>query len=270
MTNVVIGAGSGMGAAIAHKLAPRGRLLVADYNQASVEKLAAEIGGDVRAFGCDIADQKQIDAIMSEVGELDALIVTAGLSGTQAPGRRILDVNLAGHARVLRAAEPLLRPGAVGITVASQSGYMVPDAPALFAVLDDPLAPDFLDKLAQVFDVDNSALAYQASKRGAHRLAQRLALPWGRRGARILSVSPGINDTPMNRSDEAAHPIMAEIIKASPLGRRGTPAEIANVVAFLTSSEASLMTGGDVLVDGGMNTVLPRNAWQGELRTSPA
>jgi NAD(P)-dependent dehydrogenase (short-subunit alcohol dehydrogenase family) len=266
LANVVIGAGSGMGAAVARKLAPRGRLLVADYNLQSVEALAEEIGGQVQAFACDISDRKQIDALMAEVGELDAVVVTAGLSGVQAPGRRILDVNLAGHARVFAAAEPLLRPGVVGITVASQSGYMVPHVPAMFEVLDDPLAPDMIDKLSRFFDVDVSSLAYQCSKRGSHRLARRLAKPWGQRGARILSLSPGINDTPMNRSEEDKNPIMLEMIKACPLGRRGAPEEIANVIAFLTSPEASYMTGSDVLVDGGMATTLPTSNWEGKIR----
>jgi NAD(P)-dependent dehydrogenase (short-subunit alcohol dehydrogenase family) len=266
MANVVIGAGSGMGAAVARRLASRGRLLIADYNLASVEKVAAEIGGQIQTFACDIGDQKQIDAVMAEVGELDAVVVTAGVSGSQAPGRRILDVNLAGHARVFRAAEPLLRPGSVGITVASQSGYMVPNIPAMFEVLDDPLAPDMIDRLSKFFDVDVPSLAYQCSKRGAHRMARRLAKAWGERGARILSLSPGINDTPMNRSDEAKNPVMLDMIKACPLGRRGTPDEIAKVVGFLTSEEASYMTGSDVLVDGGMSNVLPTTAWDGKIR----
>ena len=67
-----------------------------------------------------------------------------------------------------------------------------------------------------------------------------------------MSVSPGINDTPMNRLDESNHPIMQDIIKSSPLGRRGTPEEIANVISFITSDAASLLTGSDVLADGGM------------------
>jgi NAD(P)-dependent dehydrogenase (short-subunit alcohol dehydrogenase family) len=81
-----------------------------------------------------------------------------------------------------------------------------------------------------------------------------------------MSVSPGINDTPMNRSDEAKHPIMLDIIKNSPLGRRGTPEEIANVISFITSDAASLLTGSDVLADGGMVSVLPQ-AWDGKLRS---
>ena len=72
-----------------------------------------------------------------------------------------------------------------------------------------------------------------------------------------MSVSQTINDTSMNHSDDAKHPIMQAIIKISPLGRRGTPDEIANVISFITSDVASLLTGSDVLADGGMVTVLP-------------
>jgi NAD(P)-dependent dehydrogenase (short-subunit alcohol dehydrogenase family) len=267
MTNVVVGAGSGMGVAVARKLAPRGRLIIADYNLAGVQALANELGGDVVAVKCDITDAADIDALFRQVDDLEALVVTAGLSTSQAEGRRILQVNLAGVAQLLKAAEPKLREGTVGICFASQSGYLVPHISELFDVLDKPLAPDLLDRLNDFFDVDNRGLAYQASKRGVHRLARGLAHIWGKKGARILSLSPGINDTPMNRGDEANNPeVMAKIIADSPLGRRGTPEEIANVVAFLTSTEASYMTGSDVLVDGGMVTALPSYAWEGKIR----
>jgi NAD(P)-dependent dehydrogenase (short-subunit alcohol dehydrogenase family) len=168
-------------------------------------------------------------------------------------------------ARVFRAAEPLLHTGSVGVGVASQSGYMVPENPELFAVLEDPLSPRFFDDLGTFFDVDDPSLAYQMSKRGVHRLVRSKAASWAERGARIMSVSPGINDTPMNRALEEGQPIMAEIIKNSPLGRRGTPEEIANVISFITSDAASLLTGSDVLADGGMVSVLP-SSWEGKLR----
>jgi NAD(P)-dependent dehydrogenase (short-subunit alcohol dehydrogenase family) len=81
-----------------------------------------------------------------------------------------------------------------------------------------------------------------------------------------MSVSPGINDTPMNRLDEENNPIMADFINAGPLGRRGKPEEVANVVAFLTSEGASFMTGSDVLIDGGMVAVIPEDSTGGAVK----
>jgi len=266
MTNVVIGAASGMGAATARKLAPRGRLIVADYNLEGAKKIAAEIGGDVKAMACDITNQEHVDAVMAEAGDLEALVVTAGLSGSQAPGRRILEVNLMGVERVVRAAEPLVRQGTVAVLVASQSGYMVPNVPELFAVIDDPLAPGMLDRLAEMIDLDVPSPCYQLSKRGVHRMVRRHAKAWGLKGGRILSLSPGITVTPMSRQEEEGQPVMAEMVKNCALGRRGTPEDIANVAAFLTSPEASYMTGSDVLVDGGMANVLPTGTWDGMIR----
>lgn len=267
MTNVVIGAASGMGAATARKIASRGRLIVADYNLEGAEKIAAEIGGDVKAMACDISDQAQVDALMAEVGDnLEALVVTAGVSGSQAPGRRILEVNLMGVERVVCAAEPKVRPGTVAVLVASQSGYMVPNVPELFEVVDNPLAPDFMERLSQIIDVDVSSPCYQLSKRGVHRMVRRHAKTWGLRGGRILSLSPGISDTPMGNEEIGNNPIMLKMVEACPMGRPGTTEDIANVMEFLTSPAASYMTGSDVLVDGGMSNVLPMNVWEGKIR----
>jgi NAD(P)-dependent dehydrogenase (short-subunit alcohol dehydrogenase family) len=265
MTNVVIGAASGMGTSVARKLAPRGRLLIADRNPAGLDELAAELGGDVQAFACDMTDQAQVDELIGAVGDLEALVITAGVNAEMAPGRTIFEINLRGVARVLAAAEPLLRPGSVGVAVASQSGYMVPEHPEVFAILEDPLSPTFFDDLGAYFDLDDGARSYQLSKRGVHRLVRSKAKAWGAKGARIMSVSPGINDTPMNREQEKVKPIMAKIIEASPLGRRGTPEEIAEVIDFVTSEKASLLTGSDVLADGGMASVLPPS-WDGHLK----
>jgi NAD(P)-dependent dehydrogenase (short-subunit alcohol dehydrogenase family) len=258
MTNVVIGAGSGMGVAVARVLAPRGPLIIADRNVDALGVVAAELGDQVTPMACDITDQAQIDALAASIDDLDAIVLTAGLSGSMATGRRILEVNLIGTARVLAAVDHLLRPGTVGIVFASMSGHRVPERPELTRILDDPLSEGFFAALDELgLDFEATQFAYPVSKRGVHRLARNLCATWGARGARILSVSPGINDTPMNRLDEERHPIMADIIKSSPLGRRGTPEEVAHVVDFLTSDKASFMTGSDVLVDGGMVATIP-------------
>jgi NAD(P)-dependent dehydrogenase (short-subunit alcohol dehydrogenase family) len=269
MTNVVIGAGSGMGTAVARALAPRGRLIVGDRNLEAVEAVAAGLGGDVSPMACDVTEQGQIDALVESIDELDALVLTAGLSGSMANGRRIFEVNLIGTARLLAAVEPLLRPGTVGVCFASMSGHRVPERPELMKILDDPLSDRFFDEFLELgIDPDQPQLAYPMSKRGVQRLARRLCPPWGARGARILSVSPGINDTPMNRLDESRHPIMADIIKSSPLGRRGQPEEVADVVEFLTSDKASFMTGSDVLVDGGMVATIPEDTTGGRAKAA--
>jgi NAD(P)-dependent dehydrogenase (short-subunit alcohol dehydrogenase family) len=266
MTNIVIGAGSGMGAAVARALAPRGHLIAADRDLAAVEALAAEVGGNITPLACDVTDPQAVDALVAAVDALAAIVLTAGLSGSMANGRKIFEVNLIGTARVLAAVEPILRPGSVGVCFASMSGYRVPDQPELMAILDDPLAEGFFDAFEGLgMDPDSPQLAYPVSKRGVHRLVRRLCPAWGARGARILSVSPGINDTPMNRLDESRHPIMADIIKTSPLGRRGRPEEVANVVEFLTSDKASFMTGSDVLVDGGMVATIPSDTTGGRV-----
>jgi NAD(P)-dependent dehydrogenase (short-subunit alcohol dehydrogenase family) len=90
-----------------------------------------------------------------------------------------------------------------------------------------------------------------------HLLVRNLAAPWGARGARILSLSPGTTDTPMSRAEMARNPIMEQMIADRPLARMGRPEEIAAVVEFLTSDGASFMTGSDVRVDGGFTTIIP-------------
>jgi NAD(P)-dependent dehydrogenase (short-subunit alcohol dehydrogenase family) len=224
--------------------------------------VADELGGEVEAIAFDLTDPESTAALLAAVGDsIDALVVTAALSSSMANGERIFEVNLIGYAKLLDAVEPFLHEGSVGVIFSSESGYAAPATPELVAVLDDPLAPDFFDKIRALgLDPDHPSFAYSVSKLGVHRLAQKRVFAWGAKGARIVSVSPGINDTPMNRLDESHHPeVMAKIIESSPLGRRGTPAEVAAVVDFLTSDKASLVTGSDVLVDGGMVHSIPRS-----------
>ena len=258
-TNVVVGAASGMGAAVARAMAPLGRLLLADIDADGVDRLATELGGDVESIGCDVTRPDQVDALVGAIGdELTVLQVPAGISGTMAPGRRVLEVNLVGMARLLGAVEPLVGPGSVAVCFSSVAGHLVPDdIPALNEVLDEPLAADFLDRLGALGIDPDSGLGYQLSKLGVLRMVRRLAGPWGARGARILSLSPGTTDTPMARAEIAAHPIMEKFIAERPLGRIGRPDEIASVAVFLASDGASFMTGTDVLVDGGMVGVTP-------------
>lgn len=258
-TNVVIGAGSGMGAAVAALLAPRGRLLLADRDQAAVDEVGAQLAGEIETVACDITVPADVEALADRTGQLGALVLTAGLSPSMAPGRPIWEVNLLGTIRVLDAFEPTLAPGSAAVCFASMAGHMVPaPPPELTAVLDDPLSPSFFDDLAaQGIDPDEPDFAYALSKLAVLRLVRHRAGTWGGKGARLLSLSPGVIDTGMGRLEAEQKPVMAQMVETSPLGRSGRPAEIAAVAAFLVSDAASFMTGTDVLVDGGVVGSLP-------------
>lgn len=257
-TDLVIGAASGMGAAVARRLAGSGRrLLLADLNVAGAERLAAEVPGDVEVHPCDLTATGDLERLAEVVGTLGAAIVTAGISPTMAPGRRIVEVDLVGAARFLRAFEPITREGSVAVLFSSMAGHLVPVVPETDALLDDPLRAGLVEDLvAAGIDVDEPGIAYVYAKHGLHRLVRREAAAWGRRGARLLSLSPGIVDTPMGRREAAEQPMMAGMVAGSPLGREIDADEVAAVACFLVSDAASAMTGTDVLVDGGAVAVL--------------
>jgi NAD(P)-dependent dehydrogenase (short-subunit alcohol dehydrogenase family) len=251
--NVVIGGASGIGFAVATRLAPRGPLLVVDRDEGPAREAAAKLGDGVEARGCDITVPADVDSLAAAVPRLGVLVITAGLSPSMATGRPLYEVNLLGTARVLTAFEPLAGPGSAALVVASMAAYMAPGVPEIDAVLDQPDSPTFYDDLAAAgVDLESSQIAYVLSKQGVQRLVRRRAGAWGRRGARLLSLSPGIIDTGMGRLEAANEPAMADMVAMSALGREGRPEEIAAVIAFLVSDAASFMTGTDVLVDGGV------------------
>jgi NAD(P)-dependent dehydrogenase (short-subunit alcohol dehydrogenase family) len=250
--NVVIGAASGMGAAVARLLAPGGRLLLADRDADRLSGVAVDLDADLTTMACDVTVQADVDALREATGRLGSLVVTAGLSPSMAGGRRIYEVNLRGLERVVQAFESAIGEGSAAVCFASTAGHLLPASDELDAILDDPLSETFFDDLAgRGFDPDNPGLAYAASKRGVVRLVRRHAAAWGAKGARLLSLSPGIIDTGMGRLEAENQPVMAQMVESSALGRMGQPEEVAAVAAFLVSDAASFMTGTDVLVDGG-------------------
>jgi NAD(P)-dependent dehydrogenase (short-subunit alcohol dehydrogenase family) len=168
--------------------------------------------------------------------------------------RRIMNVDLRGSALILQAFGSLAGASSVAVCFASIAAHLMAATgdPVIDSIIDEPLADDFLDRLESLNDgrITDTGGAYGWAKRGVQRLVTREAVAWGRKGARVCSVSPGMIDTPQGQQEFAAQPMMAFMLEHTPLGRLGQPDEIAAVVAFLVSEEASFLSGTDVVVDG--------------------
>jgi NAD(P)-dependent dehydrogenase (short-subunit alcohol dehydrogenase family) len=258
---VVIGAG-GIGSAVARRLGVDHRLLLVDRDAgrlAAIRDALAGEGHDVAIQICDITDEGQVTALAdtaAAAGPLRTLAHVAALSPSMGNWQTILRVNLIGAALMERAMLPLAGQGTAAIFVSSIAGHGFEPDERVVALLDDPLAPGLIAALDDLVGAEaSSPLAYRLSKFAMNRMARRRANAWGRQGARIVSLSPGLIATPMGALEYAGSPGKMALYEAIPLQREGTMIEIAETLAFLASDRAGFINGTDLLVDGGLAAV---------------
>jgi NAD(P)-dependent dehydrogenase (short-subunit alcohol dehydrogenase family) len=259
---VVVGAG-GMGMAVARRLSQRRRVLLADLDAARAEAAAQilrEEGGDATGVACDVTDPTSVQALAEHVARLggfQALAHVAGLSPAAQDFGLIVRVNLTGAALVAEALRPLASTGTAAILVASIAGHQVRPSEGVESLLGEPTAPDLAAKLAAALGPEQAtpAAGYSLSKNGMIAYCRRQAAAWGERGARIVSLSPGLIATPMGAISYQVSPGKIELYKRIPLQREGTMLEIADAIEFLASDRASYISGTDLIVDGGLTGV---------------
>jgi len=267
---VVIGAGS-IGQAIARRVSAGKHVLLADLKQENTDaaaKVLADAGFEISTATVDVASRASVHALVEKaaaLGDVTGIIHAAGVSPSQASPATILRVDLYGTALVLEEFGNVVAPGGAGVVIASQSGHRLPgltteqNAALATTPADELLALPML----QPDQVKDSLHAYQLAKRGNSLRVMAEAVRWGKRGARVNTISPGIIFTPLAR-DELSGPRgegYRRMIDGSSAKRGGTPDEVGTVGALLMGPNGGFITGSDFLMDGGVTAAY----WYGDL-----
>jgi NAD(P)-dependent dehydrogenase (short-subunit alcohol dehydrogenase family) len=257
----IIGVG-GMGHAIARRLSSGKTVLLADNNAAALASVAESLSADghhVETHVVDVASSESVHGLAEHaatLGSVTQVAHTAGLSPSQASAEAILAVDLLGVALVLDEFGEVVAPGGAGVVIASMAGHMFPPLTAEqeHALTHTPARELLQLEFVSPQKITEPGFAYGVAKQANHIRVRAASAHWGRRGARVNSISPGIISTPMGQQ-ELASPVgdgMRAMIAASATRRIGTPDDIAAATAFLLGPDASFITGTDLLVDGGV------------------
>lgn len=262
MKEVVIVTGAGqISMAIARRVGYGKTIIMGDKNIDNAKSIANTMnnaGYEVIPFMMDISSRKSILTIIEEAkkyGEITMLINGAGVSPSQASIETILKVDLYGTAVLLEEVGKVIKEGGVGVTISSQSGYRMP---ALTIEVDEQLActptKELLNlEVLQPENIKDTLHAYQLAKRCNGKRVMYEAVQWGKKGARINAISPGIIVTPL-AIDEFNGPrgeFYKNMFANSPAKRPGTADEVANLAELLMSDKGAFITGSDILIDGG-------------------
>ncbi|CUN52912.1 SDR family oxidoreductase [Clostridium disporicum] len=262
MKDVMIMTGAGqISMAIARRIGYGMKIIIGDKNPQNantISKIVNDTGFDTVAFEMDLSSRESILDLIREAqkyGEISMLVNGAGVSPSQASIEDILKIDLYGTTVLLEEVGKVIKKGGVGVTISSQSGHRMP---ALSAEVDEQLATTPTERLLdlevlQKENIKDTLHAYQMAKRCNQKRVMAESVKWGKRGARINSISPGIIVTPL-AIDEFNGPrgdFYKNMFAKCPAGRPGTADEVANVAELLMNPKGAFITGADFLIDGG-------------------
>ena len=257
---LVTGAGQ-ISMAIARRMGAGKKIVMGDKKIENAEAIAEVMNGagfDVAPVEMDLSSRESIKGLIAkalEYGEIKMMVNGAGVSPSQAPIQAILKVDLYGTAVLLEEVGKVIAPGGVGVTISSQSGWRMP---ALTQKQDEQLATTKAEELLgldflQPENIRDTLHAYQLAKRCNEKRVMAQSVEWGKRGARLNAIAPGIIVTPL-AVDEFNGPrgdFYKNMFSKCPAGRPGTADEVANVAELLMSDKGAFITGSTFLADGG-------------------
>ena len=257
---ILTGAGQ-IGMAIARRVGFGKKIVIGDKsieNANTITKIMTDAGFDVEPVEMDLSSRESILHLISvaqSYGDITTLVNAAGVSPSQAPIEVILKVDLYGTAVLLEEVGKVIAPGGVGVTISSQSGHRMP---ALTPEQDELLATTPTEELLslemlQPENIRDTLHAYQMAKRCNEKRVMAECVKWGKRGARLNDIAPGIIVTPL-AIDEFNGPrgdFYKNMFAKCPAGRPGTADEVANVAALIMGPAGAFITGSTFLIDGG-------------------
>lgn len=235
---LVTGATGGIGDAVVRRLAAEGAaVVVTDVDVDRCAKLAEEVGGGAMGLALDVTDESAWEAIVTrataELGRLSVLVNNAGIAAmgtveteTQETWDRVIGVTQTGVWLGMKHG---------GAAIERSGGGSIVNVASIFGTVGG----------------FGAQFSYHAAKGAVRLMTKNAALHWAKRGVRVNSLHPGFIETPRSRELWRDTPRLAAMLDGTPLGRLGTPEEVAATVAFLASDDASFMTGSELYVDGG-------------------
>lgn len=262
MKDVMILTGAGqIGMAIARRVGYGKKIIIGDKkieNANAVSELMNHAGFDAVPCEMDLSSRESILNLIEKAksfGEINMMVNAAGVSPSQAPIEAILKVDLYGTAVLLEEIGNVIKSGGVGVTISSQSGWRMP---ALTQEEDELLATTPTEELLQLpmlqpKNIKDTLHAYQIAKRCNEKRVMAESVKWGKHGARLNAIAPGIIVTPL-AIDEFNGPrgdFYKNMFAKCPAGRPGTADEVANVAELLMSDKGAFITGSTFLIDGG-------------------
>ena len=257
---LVTGAGQ-IGLAIARRMGYGKKIVIATRRPEKAKDTLDTLinaGFDAVVIPMDMASRESIVnavAKAQEYGPIKMLVNAAGVSPSQASIEQILQVDLLGTAILLEEVRKVIVPGGVGVTISSQSGFrmkqLTPEEDRALAMT--PTEELLNLEILQPKNIVNTLHAYQLAKRCNEKRTMYEAVEWGKRGARINDIAPGIVVTPLaiDEFNGIRGDFYKNMFAKCPAGRPGTTDEIADVAELLMSERAQYITGSTFLIDGG-------------------